>query len=349
MKIDDLVKRTGEWLKGKGPDSDIVISSRVRFARNVEGYPFCHWGSRKEREEVLSKVKNALDSSKYMKGALFVKIKELSDIDKQFLVERHLMSIEHASKDESGALAVDEKEIISIMINEEDHIRAQAIQSGFNLTETWRVLNTLDTELEDKLNFSYSEKWGYLTACPTNIGTGTRASVMLHLPALVIANQIGKVLQTISKLGIVARGLYGEGTEASGNFFQISNQVTLGHSEEDILDNIEKLIRQVVDREKNARKYLLTQNKAAINDRIWRAYGTLKSARIITSGETRRLFSLIRLGVDLGVITGIDRKILNELFILTQPAHLQKIEGKELSPAERDIKRADIIRAKFNA
>ncbi|MEA3306152.1 MAG: ATP--guanido phosphotransferase, partial [Candidatus Omnitrophota bacterium] len=236
MRLNDLVKQTGEWLKGKGRDADIVISSRIRFARNVNGYPFCHWSSAGEKEEVLSLIKSALENSKYMKRALFVKMKELNDIDKQFLVERHLMSIEHASKDESKALAVDEKEIISIMINEEDHIRAQAIQSGFNLTETWRVLDALDSELEHKLDFAYSDRWGYLTACPTNAGTGIRASVMLHLPALVITNQIGRVIQTISKLGITARGLYGEGTEASGNFFQISNQVTLGRSEEDIID-----------------------------------------------------------------------------------------------------------------
>lgn len=349
MTINDLVKQAGEWLKGEGPNADIVISSRVRVARNIKGYPFCHWAGKKEKEEVLSIGKGAIESSKYMKGALFAKIVELNDIDKQFLVERHLMSREHAIKDDSKAVAVDEREIISIMINEEDHIRAQVIQSSFNLTESWRVLNALDNELGNRIEYSYSDRWGYLTACPTNIGTGLRASVMLHLPVLVITNQIGRVLQAITKLGVTARGLYGEGTEASGNFFQISNQVTLGHTEEDIIDNIEKLINQVVGREKSAREYLLSRSKASIYDRIWRAYGTLKSARIITSDETIRLLSLIRLGVDMKVITDIGRKTLNELFILTQPAHLQKIEAKKLSPAERDIKRADLIRAKFKS
>ena len=349
MKISDLVKQTGEWLKGEGPDADIVISSRVRLARNIKDYPFFHWAGKKQREELLRIVKNAIDASKYMKGALFIKIAELNDIDKQFLVERHLISREHATKDISKAVTVDAKEIISIMINEEDHVRAQAIQSGFNLLETWRVLNSLDSDLDGKLEYSYSNRWGYLTACPTNIGTGLRASVMLHLPALVIMNQIGRVLQAITKLGVTARGLYGEGTEASGNFFQISNQVTLGHSEEDIIDNIERLINQVVGREKSAREYLIAHNKAAIYDRIWRAHGTLKSARIITSDETIRLLSLIRLGVDINVVKDIDRKTLNELFILTQPAHLQKIEGKKLSAAERDTKRADLIRTKLKA
>ncbi len=347
MKLDDLVTRTGEWLKGEGSHADIVISSRVRLARNIKGYPFFHWANKKEKEAVFETVKGAIESSKYLKGALFIKMADVDDIDKQFLVERHLMSIEHGSNDTARGLVVDDREIISIMINEEDHIRAQAIQSCFNLMETWRVLNALDVEFENKLEYAYSNKWGYLTACPTNIGTGLRASVMLHLPALVITGQIGRVLQAITKLGVAARGLYGEGTEAHGNFFQISNQVTLGHSEEDIVDNIEKLIKQVIGREKSAREYLLLHNREALNDRIWRAYGTLKSARIITSDETTRLLSLIRLGVDLQIVTDIDRKTLNELFILTQPAHLQKLEKKKLSSAERDMKRADLIRAKL--
>lgn len=347
MNINDLVKHTGEWLKGAGPDADIVISSRVRIARNIKGHPFYQWAAKKERMEILSAVRDAVINSKYLKGALFVKITDLDDVDRLFLIERHLMSREHASADESKALVVDEREMMSVMINEEDHIRAQAIQSGFNLMDTWRIIDALDSELTAKLDYCYSQRWGYLTACPTNIGTGMRSSVMLHLPALVITNQIGKVLQAIIRLGVAARGLYGEGSEASGNFFQISNQVTLGRSEEDIIDNIGKLINQVIEREKSARDYLLTGNKAPVSDKIWRAYGTLNSARIITSDETTRLLSLIRLGVDMGIITDIDRKTLNELFIFTQPAHLQKLSGKKLSPGERDIKRADLIREKL--
>ncbi len=347
MNINDLVKHTGEWLKAEGPNADIVMSSRVRIARNIKGYPFYQWSGKKERMEVLQTAKDAIGSSKYMKDALFLKITDLDEVDRLFLVERHLISREHTIADESKALFVEEKEIISIMINEEDHIRAQAMQSGFNLADTWRIIDELDNELATKLDYCYSERWGYLTACPTNIGTGIRGSVMMHLPALAITNQIGKVLQAITKLGIAARGLYGEGSEASGNFFQISNQVTLGRSEEDIIDNIEKLINQVIRREKSARDYLLTNNKASVSDRIWRAYGTLKSARIITSDETIRLLSLIRLGVDTGLITDIDRKTLNELFIFTQPAHLQKLDGRKLSSSERDMKRADLIREKL--
>lgn len=347
MNINDIVRQSGEWLKGEGPEADIVISSRVRIARNVKGYPFYHWAGKKEKAEVLSAVKEAVSDSKYMKGAMFVKITDIDDVDRLFLVERHLMSREHAAADEAKALVADDKEVISIMINEEDHIRGHAIQSGFNLTDTWHIIDALDDELGGKLDYWYSERWGYLTACPTNIGTGLRGSVMMHLPALVITNQITRVLQAITKLGIAARGLYGEGSEASGNFFQISNQVTLGRSENDIIDNIEKLINQVIKRERSARDYLLTNNKSALSDRIWRAYGTLKSARIITSDETVRLLSLIRLGVDIGIITDINRKTLNELFIFTQPAHIQKMEGKKLSSTERDMKRADLIRSKL--
>lgn len=347
MNINDIAKQTGEWLKDEGPNADIVISSRVRIARNVKDYPFYHWAGKKEKAEVFSIVKEAINTSKYMKNSMFIKITDLDEVDRLFLVERHLMSREHAVTDEAKALAVDDREIISIMVNEEDHIRAHAIQSGFNLVDTWRIVDTLDDELSTKIEYWYSERWGYLTACPTNIGTGVRGSVLMHLPALVITNQIARVLQAITKLGIAARGLYGEGSEASGNFFQISNQVTLGRSEEDIIDNIEKLINQVIRRERSAREYLLTNNKASISDRIWRAYGTLKSARIITSDETIRLLSLIRLGVDIGIITDINRKTLNELFIFTQPAHLQKIEGKKLSSTDRDMKRADLIREKL--
>ena len=227
-------------------------------------------------------------------------------------------------------LCVGQDEVISIMINEEDHLRMQVMKSGFNLKEAWQIINDIDTELGNTLDFAYSMDFGYLTACPTNTGTGMRASVMLHLPSLVMTKQIGKVLQAITKLSLTARGLYGEGTEASGNFFQISNQVSLGHKEEDIIDNIERIIKQIVDHEQSARETLLSQNKEALEDRIWRAYGTLKSAHIITSTETIDLLSLVRLGVDLGVIKQTDRTLINELFVITQPAHLQKLEKKKL-------------------
>jgi len=347
MKIDDLLKHTSEWLRGTGPNSNIVISSRIRLARNLSGVPFSHWAQKKNKEESLESIRQVVDASPYLKKSCYAKIDELNDLDKQFLVERHLMSREHAASPEASALFFDEREIVSIMINEEDHIRMQIMQSGFNLTETWRITDEIDNDLSSKLNYAFSEKFGFLTACPTNVGTGIRASVMLHLPALVFTNQANRVLQTITKLGLTIRGFYGEGTEVQGNFFQISNQVTLGRSENDIIDNIERVISQIVTREESARKTMFMRSKEKLVDRIWRSYGTLRSAHIISSNETIELLSAIRLGVDMGIIKDITIPVINELFILTQPAHLQKMEKKVLTSNERDLKRAEIIRTKL--
>lgn len=347
MTIDDFLKQDSEWLKGTGPNPDIIMSSRTRLARNLDKVPFSNWANKKQLEDILVSVKEAAQSINMLKNAVFFRIKDLSEVDRLFLIERHLISPEHAKNAEYKALLVDTKEVLSIMINEEDHLRIQVLQSGLNLRETWRIIDAIDTELSKKLPFAYSPKWGYLTACPTNTGTGLRGSVMIHLSALVFSGQIGKVLQAIAKLGLNIRGLYGEGTEATGNLFQISNQVSMGITEDDIVENIERITSQIITREEATRKAILLKNKEALIDRISRAYGTLKSAHIITSNETVALLSTIRLGVDLGIVKNIDRKVLNELFILTQPAHLQKLEGKVLNSNERDIKRADLIREKL--
>ena len=347
MNLDDLLSTQGEWLRSTGPNSDIVMSSRIRLARNLAKYPFSHWASKKEQEEVLQTAKQAVSSSEKIKTSLCLDIGKLDTIDRQFLVERHLMSKEHTVNSENKGLCIGEREVVSIMINEEDHMRIQVMKSGFDLRDAWYIINEIDDELGELLEYAYEPNFGYLTACPTNAGTGMRASVMLHLPSLVMTKQIGKVLQAITKLSLTARGLYGEGTEASGNFFQISNQVSLGHKEEDVIDNIERIIKQVVDHEQSAREALVSQNKDVLVDRIWRAYGTLKSAHIITSDETIDLLSLVRLGVDMNLIKKLDRALINELFIIIQPAHLQKIEKKKLTPNQRDAKRADIIREKI--
>ncbi|MBU4312930.1 MAG: protein arginine kinase [Candidatus Omnitrophica bacterium] len=347
MNLNDLLNSQGEWLRCTGPNSDIVMSSRVRLARNLSKYPFAHWASKKEQLEILSVAKEAVSSSKKIKTSFCLDIGKLDSIDRQFLVERHLMSKEHAVDAENKGLCISDREIVSIMINEEDHLRIQVMKSGFDLRDAWHIINDIDNEIGAILQYAYSLDFGYLTACPTNTGTGMRASVMVHLPSLVITKQIDKVLQAITKLSLTARGLYGEGTEASGNFFQISNQVSLGHTEEDIIDNIERIIKQIIDHEHSARESLMSQNKNMLSDRIWRAYGTLKSAYIITSNETIDLLSIVRLGVDLDLIKELDRAIVSELFIITQPAHLQKLEKKKLNPNERDVKRAAIIREKL--
>ncbi|MBU1998468.1 MAG: protein arginine kinase [Candidatus Omnitrophota bacterium] len=347
MQINDFLNHTTEWLKGTGPHSDIVISSRVRLARNIEKSSFPQWANKKQSKDILDIIEVAAKRIDYLKETTIFHLADMDAVDKQFLIERHLMSHEHAQKTDSKAVIVDDEEIISIMVNEEDHIRAQVMQSGFNLFEGWNIMNKIDDFLSQELPFAYSSTWGYLTACPTNTGTGMRGSVMLHLPALVMSRQINQVLAAISKLQFTARGLYGEGTQASGNFFQVSNQVSLGHSENEILENLNGLIRQIIEQETQAREIMLNQNRAMLEDKIHRSYGIIQNAHIISSQETIELLSMVRLGSDLGIIKDMDRARVNELFIMILPAHLQKLEKRKLSSQERDIKRAELIRSRL--
>lgn len=344
MKLNDLIDQPGEWLRGKGLKGEIVMSSRIRLARNLKEGLFPQWASKAQRSQILKRVEEAVRKSAFLKGSLWILLSDLTELDRLFLVERHLISREHAGGPNERGVVVSDQEILSIMVNEEDHLRLQVLQSGFNLQEAWAVLNRVDAEMEGLLTYAFLPEWGYLTACPTNVGTGMRASCLLHLPSLAMTKQINRVLHAITKLGLMARGLYGEGTEASGNFFQLSNQVTLGVSEEEILDNLERLIKQVIEQEEAARTALVNQSREGLEDRIWRAYGTLKSAHLITSNETVELLSLVRLGVDLNLIPTLERGQVNRLFIQTQPAHLQKLEGRTLSPSERDARRARLLR-----
>ena len=347
MNLDDLLYKECEWLKGEGPKSNIVISTRVRMARNLDENVFFNWANDVQREKTLETIEKAVKRSNILKGSMLIRMKDTNELDRQFLVERHLMSHEHMKNTTYKGLVVEEKEIASMMINEEDHIRLQVMQSGLNIMEAWRIVDEIDTDLSHYLTFGYSNKFGYLTSCPTNTGTGLRASVMLHLPGLVLTEQIDNVYKAISKLGLTMRGFFGEGTEASGDFFQISNQVALGHSEMDILDNLEKIIQKIVSREELTRDTLKTKKNAEMVDRIARSYATLKSAEIITSRETIRLLSDVRLGIDLGFIEDINTGLINEILLLMQPAHLQKINKGSISPRERDIKRADLIKDEF--
>ena len=348
MRLNDLLNHTSEWLKGSGPNSDIVISSRIRLARNLSKIPFPQWADKTRGETTLSLIEAGIAKVNYLKGAEFFKLADLDSVDRQFLVERHLMSLEHAQKPQAKAVVVDNEEIVSIMVNEEDHMRIQVMQSGFNLFEAWNIINRIDDNLAGELEFAFLPDWGYLTACPTNAGTGMRGSVMLHLPALVMSHAIDRVMAAIAKLSFTTRGLYGEGTQAMGNFFQISNQVSLGPSEDEIIESINGLIRQIIEQENQAREGLLSKNRPLLEDRINRSLGILKSARIISSQETIELLSMVRLGCDLGAVKDIDRRVVNELFIITQPAHLQKIENKKLSSDERDLQRAELIRKKLS-
>jgi len=347
-ELDELLKQTSEWLRGTGPVSDIVMSSRIRLARNLEKHPFATRATKVSEHEVLETVKGALGNCASLKRVVLFEMGELDEVDRQFLVERHLVSREHISQPDHKAVAIGPGEVISVMINEEDHLRIQVMQSGMNLRDAWTIIDGLDDELSERLPYAYSSDWGYLTCCPTNTGTGMRASVMVHLPSLVLTKQINKVLHTITKLGLTARGLYGEGTEASGNFFQISNQVALGRTEIELVENLERILKQVIDHEQTARESLLANNRVQLEDRIWRAYGILRHARTMSSSETLDLLSAVRLGLDLGLTSGsgngLDRTTVNELFLFSQPAHLQKLEGKALGARERDAKRAQLIR-----
>jgi len=348
MKLDDLIKQTSGWLKGAGPHSEIVFSSRIRLARNLEKMIFSSWATKEQQRQTLAVIEPVVKEFEQIKqDGLMLKMVDVANVDKQLLVERHLISRELVSKNEGRGVAISSDETLSIMLNEEDHLRIQVLLPGFSLDDCWKRIEGIDSSLEKKLNFAFSVKWGYLTACPTNTGTGMRASVMLHLPALVITKQINRVIQAIVKLGLTVRGLFGEGTEATGNFFQISNQVSLGRSEEEIIDNIKRIINQVLEYEQNARKVLLTKDKSSLEDQVWRSYGILKNAHIISSSEAIELLSNVRLGFDLGLIKGLSRETINELFILTQPAHLQKLEKKALTPHQRDVKRAELVRERI--
>lgn len=342
--IDTMISKTAAWLEGKGPESEIVMSSRVRLARNIVQFPFLHWATEDETRELVDRVEKTIRKCSSMKKYLIIRFESLSDIERRILHERHLISREHAQGKENQAVAISPDEQVSIMVNEEDHLRIQILLSGFQLQGALELSSKIDDLLEKDLEYAYSPHYGYLTACPTNVGTGIRASVMMHLPGLVMIRQVDQVLQAVNKLGLAVRGWYGEGSEASGNLFQISNQVTLGRREEDIVEKLERIIKQIIEHEKNARKALLKKDLTLIHDRIGRAFGLLKYCHRISSAETMNLLSVLRTGIELGLLKGVDIKIVNELFLLTQPAHIQKIMGKKLNQKDRDEKRAEIVR-----
>ena len=325
------------------------MSSRVRLARNLASGAFPGWAKKPERVQILEAIRPAVESLPEMKGAFAEAMDNLTSLDKQILVERHLISREHAAKSAGSGLVVNHDESLCVMINEEDHLRMQALRPGLQIKEAWAAIDRVDTELEEKLNVAFDNNLGYLTACPTNLGTGIRVSAMLHLPGLVLGEQINPIIQSVNKLGLAVRGLYGEGTQASGNFFQFSNQITLGQPEEEIISNLEGVIRQVITHEREAREYLRKKRKAKMDDQIWRALAALKAARVMSSSEAIQLLSLVQVGIDVGVLEGqVNHDDLNQLFLLIQPAHLQKMNGKELGATERDARRATRIREYFS-
>jgi protein arginine kinase len=347
MALHNILAESGEWLSGDGPQSHIVISSRVRLARNLRNFPFPGWAKKTDRIAVLECVKPQVESLPEMADAYSAYSQDLSALEKQVLVERHLVSREHAAKGVGSAVVMNRKQTLSVMINEEDHLRIQGIRSGLQLKNVFKLVDKVDTALGEKLDFAFHQQYGFLTACPTNVGTGMRASAMMHLPGLVLSEQINQVIQAVNKVGLAVRGLYGEGTEALGNLFQISNQITLGEKEEEILTRLNKVIEQILNHEVNARASLLQKRAVLLLDNIGRAYGILRHAHSMASKEALNLLSALKLGTDLGFFPEDGRLIVDQLFMETQPAHLQKSSQQKLQAEERDTLRAEIIRAKL--
>lgn len=350
MKLSSIIANTGEWLTGDGPQRNIVVSSRVRLARNLQNQPFPGWAKKAERLEVLKTIRPTVEGLPEMESAFSESLEALSPLEKQVLVERHLISREHAAKGVGSAVVMNPEQTLSVMINEEDHLRIQAILNGFQLEKVFTLISRADAELEEQLDFAFHDDLGYLTACPTNVGTGMRASAMLHLPGLVMSDQMNKIINSVNKIGLVVRGLHGEGTEAMGNLFQVSNQTTLGEAETEILSRLNKVISQIIEHEKNARQNLVETRPVMLLDQIGRAFGILNHAHSMTSKEALNLLSVVKLGIDLQLFPESARPAVDELFIETQPAHLQKgASAQKLSAAQRDTLRASLIRAKLES
>jgi protein arginine kinase len=350
MSLGDFLQRAmSPWMKNDGPEDDIILTSRIRIARNLEGIPFPILQTDSHANQVIHAVKGALatPAAEALGHFEFLRCADMSALDRQVLVEKHLISKDLAEQVRHGAVALRDDEVVSIMVNEEDHLRIQCILPGLRLDEAWKIANQVDDVLEKSLPYAFHERFGYLTACPTNVGTGIRASVMLHLPGLVLSGQINRVLSAVSQVGLTVRGMYGEGSDAAGNLFQVSNQVTLGESEEEIIGNLSNVVAQLIDHERAARRMLLQQNREGLEDRVCRSFGILAYARRMDSKETLQRLSDVRLGIDLGIIKGVSSGILKELMVMTQPAFLQKYYNQDLSPAERDVRRAALIRERL--
>ncbi len=341
MTLDEMVKRHGSWIEA-GAAEGPVVSSRIRLARNLEDYCFPGWASEEENHAVwlqLGSFFKDMDASFIPFG-----MTDIAPLDKEILFERHLISLELAQQEDSCGVFVSPDECLSIMVNEEDHVRIQSLQPGLNLQKAWQTADEIDDKLEAQLTYAFSSKLGYLTSCPSNVGTGLRASVMLHLPGLVLMDEMTPVINGISKIGLAVRGMWGEGTEATGNMFQISNQITLGRKESDVIAHLEQIVHELVEHETNARSRLMETKPILVEDHVSRAFGILSNARLITSGEALNLLSTLRLGLDLGLVDQFSPIELDTLFISTQPAHLQKLEGKELDADGRDVVRAEMLR-----
>jgi protein arginine kinase len=338
------------WLDASGDHADIVLSTRVRLARNVQGHAFGPRARVNDREAVLGRVRSVADRVSPLRSATIIDLSNVDVRTRKLLLERRIVSRDHLSGDNGKgpprgtAVVLSARDPLSIMVNEEDHLRLQVLVSGLRLKEAWSRVDRLDEELGQALPYAYHHEFGFLTSCPTNVGTGLRASVLVHLPGLVLTKEISKVLHGLGQVGLTFRGLYGEGSEVVGNFFQVSNQTTLGKSEEDLVDHLDRIVRQVIQYESHARQVLLRDARGVTEDKIWRAYGLLRFARSLSFEELMNLLSGVRLGASLKLLQKLRVYTLNKLMIFTQPAHLEQAAGRDLPPAEGDAHRAAYVR-----
>ena len=343
--LQNLINSLPEWTKASGEADDVAISSRIRLARNLKGIPFPNKANDQQLTKVVETIENAV--SRQSDLMIPIKIENLSANQRLIMVEKHLCSPQFIEKPHYRMLVINKEQTISLMVNEEDHLRIQTISPGFNLESALNQANHVDDFLEETLDYSFDETCGFLTSCPTNVGTGIRASVMLHLPGLAMVDQIKQVLSALTQLGINIRGLYGEGTESLGNIYQISNQVTLGHSEEELTNNLTSVCRQVIEQERSVRKALMKDSRLQLEDRLCRSYGLLTQARLMNTQEALKLLSDVKLGIDLGIIPEAARVNVKELLFLIRTSILQHIYGKEMNQFERDYHRAMTIREKL--
>jgi len=326
------------WYTKTGKDGDVVLSSRVRLARNIKGIPFGKRMSLSQQEEVIERSSKALNNLK------LIDLNKMSEIEKKALLEQHLISADMIANDRKKALLLNDDSSISVMLGEEDHIRIQSMAPGFDLDLCLENANKIDDELEKCVEYGFSEKFGYLTCCPTNVGTGMRASVMMQLTALVMSGKMESIVSVLSKLGIAVRGIYGEGSKALGNIFQISNQVTLGVSEEETLQKMKQIVSELVEKEREAAKKIYEENKYRLEDKIMRSLGILKNAVILTSEETMSLLSDVRLGINTGIIKNISLEDVMKTMYSVLPATV--VKNYNLPTAQdRDLKRAEIVKA----
>ena len=348
MQISDMVNIPASWLDGSGDENEIVLSSRVRLARNLESRPFPQRAENEELSNVLEQTRSVAEQTTSFDTRRYFPMGNVSSLDRQFLAERHLVSREFLFNSSNRGLIVNKAENLSLMVNEEDHLRIQAYGSGFNLRRAFELADRLDSELSEQLGYAYSERFGHLTACPTNLGTGMRASLLIHLPGLVHSKEINKLLESLRQLHHSIRGLYGEGTEVMGNFFQLSNSATLGTAEDVIISSLGEMVVKVIGFEKRARDMLFRKARSLLEDKVWRAYGLLENARSVSTKEALSLISAARLGVGMGIITNLSIKTLNELLVYIQPAHLQVRAGDSMDTQERDVALAEYMRLKVS-